>query len=314
MLNNEWKVCAWGHSEEHGSTHTHRYIHQHFIKAFRHLGYHAFHSGDTYDPNINYNKTLFIAEWQEAKNIPLREDCFYILHNCTDEKYNSVYKNKNAIRLGVYNDDVWKYGIPEKEKCIHYDIENSTIYMPWASDLLPHEIEANKPSEVFRKNSNVVHWIGTVGAGEGGNINEIQPFINACKENNIIFNNAMMVPDNQAINRIKNSYMAPSISGTWQKKVKYIPCRIFKNISYGQFGITNNSKVNELFGNKLIFNENEYELFYDAKSTLTNLKLKDLHELMDEVKEKHTYLNRINTLLDFISQVNPSSIGQMILK
>jgi hypothetical protein len=100
--------------------------------------------------------------------------------------------------------------------------------------------------------------------------------------------------------------MAPAIVGQWQKMVGYIPCRIFKNISYGQMGITNSPRVYELFEEKIIYNSDEYQLFFDARHALMRTTHKQLFELMDFVRDKHTYLNRIETLLDFFQHVKSS--------
>jgi len=314
ILNKKFKFIAWGHSIEHGSTHTHSYIHKSYKDAFCHLGYEAYCKPDIFDPNFDYSNTIFLTEWQEAYNLPIRDDCFYILHNCDAEKFQDLIKNKQAIKLAVYTDDVLKTNALEKDKCIFYMNDERILFMPWATNLLPHEIETNKPTKVFNNTSNVINWVGTVGAGDGGNINELSPFIKACEENNIKFNHGMMIPDDKAIQMIKSSYMAPTISGNWQKNVaNYIACRIFKNISYGQYGITNNFRINYLFNNKLIYNPDEYQLFYDAKEKLPKITLSELHDLMDEVKNKHTFLNRIDTIMDFISQVNPELIGKMIV-
>ena len=43
---------------------------------------------------------------------------------------------------------------------------------------------------------------------------------------------------------IANSEIAPAIVGSWQKEHEYVPCRIFKNISYGKLGMTNSEIVN----------------------------------------------------------------------
>jgi hypothetical protein len=44
-------------------------------------------------------------------------------------------------------------------------------------------------------------------------------------------------------------------------------------------------------------------LFYDAKKYLEQAKLEDLHRQMDEVKNKHTYVQRISTLLHCCNMV-----------
>jgi hypothetical protein len=37
--------------------------------------------------NIDFSKTLFIASGNQEKNIPLRSDCYYILHNVDARRY-----------------------------------------------------------------------------------------------------------------------------------------------------------------------------------------------------------------------------------
>ena len=96
--------------------------------------------------------------------------------------------------------------------------------------------------------------------------------------------------------------MAPAIQGAWQCVNGYIPCRIFKNISYGQWGITNNRVVYDLFKGKVIYNSDTYQLFYDAKHYIDNAPISELYELMDFVKNNHTYINRIETLLNFMEK------------
>ena len=130
-------------------------------------------------------------------------------------------------------------------------------------------------------------------------MNELSPFMKACNENGIGFQQVINISTEKNIELIQQSYMSPAIVGTWQEKNGYIPCRIFKNISYGQMGITNSQTVYEFFDKKLIFNKDTYQLFYDAKNRLKNIKLEEIYELMDLVKEKHTYINRINTLTKF---------------
>ena len=75
----------------------------------------------------------------------------------------------------------------------------------------------------------------------------------------------------------------------------FFVCRIFKNISYGQFGITNNPTVYELFDKKIIYDKNiniaikkgiEFENNYDKNKII---------ELMTYVKNNHTYIQRIKT-------------------
>lgn len=139
--------------------------------------------------------------------------------------------------------------------------------------------------------------------GMHGNLPEIQGYLKALKENNISFQHRLSINQDLNIQLAQNLYMAPAIQGKWQIENGYIPCRIFKNISYGAWGITNSKIVWELFDKKITYNDNSYLLFYDAQKKIQTLQKDELFELMDFVKEKHTYLNRINHLLTFFELV-----------
>lgn len=302
------KVVIWGHKLH---THTHSYIHQAFYRAFTALGYKTYWLDEKdLAKNFDFANSLFLTEGQADTSIPLREDCFYILHNCVSPKYAALKAKKRCIILQVYSDDVLGFETAEKfAPCMYRDIANRCLYMPWATDLLPNEIDQMKqkvPKNLSQR-KRVVHWVGTIGSGQFGNISELAPFQKACREQGISFKHHGNLSIDQNIACIQTSYMAPTIVGSWQKKAGYIPCRIFKNISYGQMGITNSYRVYELFEGKIVYNPDTYKLFYDAQKKLKTMTRKELIELMDFVKTKHTYLNRIQTIFDFIKIIKEGS-------
>lgn len=89
------KVVIWGHKLHSG---THYYIHWGFHRAFKALGYEIFWFDEKDNiKNIDFSHSLFLTEGQVDNNMPIRKDCFYILHNCKPEKYTSVYKIGHAI-------------------------------------------------------------------------------------------------------------------------------------------------------------------------------------------------------------------------
>lgn len=296
------KVVLWGHKLH---SHTHSYIHESFYNTFKHLGYAAYWFDDKDDvSNFDFANTLFITEGQVDGKIPLRNDCQYILHNCAFSKYQTL-DPKNWVVLQVYTDAVLSMpGLVQVEPCIYYDLPGRTVYMPWATDLLPHEIEQVKATAFKHPLEKTVYWVGTIGEGKFGNLSKVNPFKQACQYNGIAFNQVTTVSTEKGRDLIKRSYLAPAIVGEWQEKVGYIPCRIFKNISYGKLGVTNSLRVHELFEKKTVYNSDTYQLFYDARERLAKLKPAELFELMDMVKNKHTYVNRIKTLLDFLDLVH----------
>jgi len=293
------KVILWGHKLH---SHTHSYIHWAFHRAFEHLGYETYWFDNKDDVSkFDFSNSLFITEGQVDQKIPVREDCFYILHNCPSTKYHQLYAHGHAITLEVYTHDCLAKNVTKLDDYIYCNKASSIIYMPWATDLLPDEIDANKHS-IYPKTNEAV-YIGTIWKGKFGNIKQIDPFKKAAQANKVKFKHARRCSMEKNIEQVNNAYMAPAIQGSWQIEKGYIPCRIFKNISYGAFGITNSKTVYDLFHGKTIYNADTYQLFNDAKEKLDNLNVNELYELMDFVKEKHTYINRINHLLSFLETI-----------
>ena len=297
------KVVIWGHKLY---SHTHSFIHSGFFKAFKHLGY------DTYwfDNNDNikdfdFAGSLFLTEGQVDAKIPLRNDCYYILHNVEQQKYRNSNVDRNKVLIiQVYTRDCLKRNELELEKCIHYtkapnEDSYSVLYFPWATDLLPNEIEKNINNYDNINTTNNVYFVG-MKIGKSDNI--INSF---CKRNNLKyvqvggFSNNVDTETNQKY--VSESIIAPAIQGNnWQVEVGYVPCRIFKNISYGKMGITNNATVYELFEKKIIYDSDIdrcLELGLNFEKNTKEYKKEKVVELMNFVKEKHTYVNRIQLIL-----------------
>ena len=145
----------------------------------------------------------------------------------------------------------------------------------------------------------------------GTKIKEWKTFQRICIGNGIKFNHLggytgfgkLSIKDN--IDMVQKSYIAPAIQLEQQCREGYIPCRIFKNISYGKMGITNSETVYNLFKQKIIYNQSLKELLTESLNWRKNKYDKIIIlELMDFVKEKHTYLNRIENLFSFFEILN----------
>lgn len=305
------KVVIWGHKLH---SHSHSYIHWGLFKAFQHLGYQTywFDNKDNVR-SVDFCDSLFITEGQVDLRVPLRNDCRYILHNCSAEKYKKLIERGNCLILQVYGKRF--EGAQKIDDCTLWDQDKKTIYMPWATDLLPHEIDQVKQKISTIEKQPVAYYVGYVNDdAKFGNQNKIMPFAKACNENNIefkYFKGYLVKPVGMADNMhlIQASIMAPAIQGQWQCDIGYIPCRIFKNISYGQLGITNSKAVYDLFKSKIVYNPDTYQLFYDAKKRMETLTQEELFEVMDFVKEKHTYINRVEFLLEYLNKIKPISIN-----
>lgn len=281
------KVIIWGHPLH---SHTHSYIHYAFYRAFKHLGYNTLWLDETSDiSNEDFSNCLFLTEGQVQNKMPVREDCSYILHNPTADTLPD-----SKVTIQVFVSEVLNRNVTEVSDGVYVDEGQKLLYFPWGTDLLPHEFPF--PLEGLPQKQ-VVNWVGTVGGGLFGNEGELNPFINRCNANKIQFQKYFKISVEENIRLIRESCLAPAIVGTWQKEQGYIPCRIFKNISYGNYGITNSEAAQNLFKGRLVYKKNTAELFDAA---MEELPRQDNAELLRYVREKHTYLNRIKWILEML--------------
>lgn len=287
--------------------HTHAYIHESFHKGFQYLGYDSIWVDEKDDlSNINFDDCLFLTEGQQLKNIPLNKNSKYILHNC-DGKIFSEIPPENKLNLQFYHNDVLRYGPLEKINLYTY-VGSDIIYLPWGTNKLPNEIDENSAHNEL--NNRECIWVGSYDRGDHSafqNNTELDPFFDECRKNNIKVTtvNPWIKPVSNEENEklVRNSFLAPAINGVHQKNTHYAPCRIFKNISYSHIGITNNSFVNDIFDGKLVYSSDPVELFHKSleKKNDPNV-IKDIKDLMINVKNNHTYINRINAILNIFKQ------------
>lgn len=298
------QIVIWGHKLH---SHTHSYIHGSFYKAFNYLGYKTLWLDKSDDiSNINFENTLFFTEGQVDTNIPLRKDCYYVLHNCDNNKYRLIDK-KNKITLQVYTHDVInKHGgkrIEEHDGCYFTD---DCLYIPWATDLLPEEIDIN--IEKVRNNKiNSDYELIFIGTPT----HEWEKVNTFCKKVNIKYKQiggfSANVDYEQNMKLIQNSILAPSIQTKWQVENGYIPCRIFKNISYGKMGLTNNPTVYELFKRQIYYHPEIVPLLLIGlrfEKLRPEYKNPILIKNMEYVRDKHTYKNRIEVIFWFFNNKN----------
>ncbi len=295
------KVILWGHKLH---SHTHSYIHWGFYRAFKHLGCetHWLNNADDVS-NFDFSNSLFITEGQVDQKMPIRDDSFYILHNCIDPRYKELRKTNRCITLQVYTHDCKERELEYLDKFMCYSKKEKVIYLPWATDLLPHEIDEVKKTVPQVEKQSSIYFVGSIMGGRFGNQNIVNAFAQEARKNQLKFSHALKRSMEDNIKLIQQSYMAPALQGEWQCKQGYIPCRIFKNISYGQWGITNSETVYELFDRKIIYDADPAQLFHKAQEHIKHADISELYELMDIVKSKHTYLNRIEQLLWFLAEI-----------
>lgn len=335
------KVIIWGFPLH---SHTHSYVHYGWYKAFHHLGYetHWFHDEYPVPSSFDFTHCLFITEGYADERIPLHPSNIYFVHvaryplkylqvgaRFIDIRYHvSSIRDCNYIydtaqkQLQSIGNEVTLYEPYATDRDLHPQFRNpfpltyEAAYICWATDLLPHEINLE---DRFLEPEQVCYFIGSVG---NGNRKEIEKLARGCAKYGveIRFNDPWKNPLDfeDAKQLVQRSCIAPDIrgsgdpynmsmgeTGTCHKNIGYIPCRLFKNISYGKVGGTNCPRLQRLFGDMVVFHEDEEQL-----ATLCFEKEKDkeyIKQQMIWVRDHHTYVNRVYDILDIIRKKPYSS-------
>jgi hypothetical protein len=294
-LNN--KVIIWGYKLH---SHTHSYIHNGYYKAFKKMGY------DTYwfDDNDNvsgfdFQNCVFFTVGREENNIPLNDSSYYILHHIKDmTKY--LAASVNYINLGNYLsscDNGISSNHPENTvikiggECCFWDEKTRTIYQPWATDLTPDEINLDDALN-YDPNNSMINFIGTINE----NMNQIREFLNSLpvdKTLNIIGHQS---DENNRL-FVRNSLISFDIRNDWHVECGYLPCRVFKNISYGRLTGTNSLNVKKVFGEHVIYEPNLTLLYNKLIEAEEKISIDKIKAAMDFVKNNHTFVNRVNNLI-----------------
>lgn len=276
-----------------------------FYRAFKYLRYNTYWYDDEDNLNgIDFTNTLFLVEGCQDSNIPIRNDCTYILYNCNDSKYDTL-PMINILRLNVYAKDVLnKSDITSKTffPTIYYIINQCKIYIPWATPLLPPEIQKNMEDLVERPIlvKDQACYIGTICQ----NIQNINKVSQTCKKNNIehVCKNGKMSIDDYGI-LLKSSKYPIALVDDWEKTNNYISHKVFEHISWCGYSITNSLQTYNILNQKICYDDDPSNLITVAIPYVENLTLLEKLNLMQLVKDNHTYVSRIRIILQVIFKI-----------
>jgi len=289
------------------SNSTNSFIYYAYLRAFESLGWESYWVDNEDAHNFDFSNSLIFTFGGYEQKLPIRRDCKYILHNCDINKYHDVLDN--SLILQAFTTDVYGRDVEKIDDSIYYQKNGNVLYQPWAADLLPHEIM--EKTNLNFTNDKIVYWVGSIWNTNGeGNTVLIEELTKVLSKKDIkfeqkkinLYNNSSDVITNfDKIKGIMNSsYISPSLQGNWQCDKGYIACRIFKNISYGEFGITNSKYVNDLFQDMIVYDSDINLMVEKALQKRNTITLQEINQQIRFVKEKHTYINRINNILSIL--------------
>ena len=112
------------------------------------------------------------------------------------------------------------------------------------------------------------------------------------------------VSNEESIRLSKLSYCMPDFRTKIDYgKIGYIPCRVFKAISYGHTGITNSMHVKEVLGDYVEYAETPNEILSIVKKRENDVAWRE--KAMQYVKENHTFLQRVRDLARILQRPKP---------
>ncbi len=282
------KVVVWGLRT---ANHTHRYIHSHFAGALARLGIpHCWVDDLPQHRAIVGPGDLVIAANVGGAHLPEIAGVDYCLHNF--DEIGTLHDRLDPrcnLRLQVYTDRA-RRAAQQWDAVTWFDPGSRTLYQPWGTDLLAGEFREPTFSRLP-----VVAWVGSIwnNALDQGNVREIQALRTCLAARRVRMLHLRGVPDRVNLLAVRLSRLAPAIAGRWQVENNYLPCRLFKNVSYGQLGLSNVPLARALFGDCGIAADS-IEALVDAGLALGRGRYREITAQQQRIVREHTYERKLD--------------------
>lgn len=317
------KIIVWGSKGG-----TYMFVQDAYCRAAQYLGKEVY----WLDHNDNFSEDFFddsliISDHAYVNSkMPLRKSSTYYMYYIGNKgstpqdprvnyylgKVGRLIEHRLQNNWGVdeYEDDRWEYKF-EKEKCIELPNKSSffekgddydIIYSYWGTDLLPHEINFEDRFTPF-KEPKFAFMCGTITTHGWGDVNNAnyhlwKSFAEECHKNGVMFlhndtGRTQMSPlDIKTVTL--QSFLPIDIRAKIHLSNRYVPCRAFKNASYGQLVITNSKGTYDFFEGDAAYSDDLVELFHIASEMQNNPKTKDIIlRQMIRVKDRYTYVSHL---------------------
>lgn len=240
------KLVCWGGVV---GLEAHRHVHRHFVRAAQKLSWPALLVDDVASSREHLTPgTLVITADIYGNNIgEAIPGVDYVIHNFDgSHPLCQTAKPENLLRLQVWTDDSFGTRWADFRS---YDAESRILFQPWGTDLFSEEFMP----PIYNQTSKEVTYVGAVwgesnNGVELGNMGMIDTLKLLCADNNLTPRLLTQISDSENVAAIRSARLAPAFAGGWQVEHNYLPCRVFKNVSYGVLGITNVPALKSFLG------------------------------------------------------------------
>lgn len=291
MLPRHKRFVCWGLTDGHDSF---RHIHRHYFNTAKKLGKHVAWLPDHPDSRdlIESGDLIFAVDVASDHLGPACKAVDYVLHNfdSSHEVWDGM-RDEQALRLQVYTNACERYGV-EWEPARRYDRAGRILFQPWGTDILAEDFKL----PVFNPASTEIPFVGSVWDGDGqGNIHAITELKAISNAHRLVFRHYQHISDNKNAHVVRKARLAPAITGHWQVENDYLPCRVFKNVSYGTLALTQVPMFRRLFGDAFTSYGSVSQIITDALG-LDEQTYLDLVTAQQDVVRRYTYKESLESI------------------
>lgn len=233
-MNLPWrKVVLWGATTSLDSS---RHIYRAYHEALRKLGMQVAWVGD--EPasreQVGPGCLVFAFDVWGAHIGDAIPGVDYLLHNFdVSHPLIQTVEPEHLVRLQVFTDGV--AGV-QWDTFRWWLKEGHVLFQPWGTNLLAEEFL----DPVFNAHARECAFVGAVwddgGLGNAATIPDLEEILG---RRGLHFTHLTQVGEQEMVRAIRGSRIAPALAGAWQVQHNYLPCRVFKNVSYGALAVTN---------------------------------------------------------------------------
>jgi hypothetical protein len=351
VLNSFQKIIIWGfplHSHTHSYIHA---CWVKTFKALGKDTYWFSDDQHESPQTFSYENCLVITEGFQDTKLPIHPSNVYFVHFCIyPQKYLRTGARLIEIRFHVneFHDcnSEWKlddgtHTLVNLSEDVFYESLTSdvgiakefrgetqhrmnyeAVYLTWPTDLLPWEIHLE---DAERQRENVIHYVGTpYGNSRFDKFKEIamqngiqwihhDPWTKpiSFEESREYVQQSILAPDFRPEGSEQDRVQYGELNGKNHLAIGYIPCRLYKNISYGHLPLTDSPHAAQHFGDAVVFEKDLEQLFKKGLEAQGDIERK--RRAMKFVQSRHTYLHRVRDLLRALLQPRPSPLHPQFL-
>lgn len=285
ILSRYRRVVLWGLRSETGDSF--RHIHRHFAHALERVGKEVLWIDDrsASRAKLGEGDLVFAVDIAGHHLGHPVEGVDYVLHNfAPSHPVWDGLAEERVLRLQTYTCDAERYGV-EWDVGRRYDRAGRILFQPWGTDLLADEFR----EPVFNERSREVPFVGSIWDGDGqGNVEAIRELKAILDAHRLVFRHYVHVSDEENVGAVRTGRLAPAVAGPWQVERDYLPCRVFKNVSYGALCLTNVPKFREILDDAYFGRGSVSQIVTEALE-IGEAEYLDLVRAQQEVVGRYTY-------------------------